>query len=106
MIDKDEYNFRRKRLLTSALDVDIKSVSKVEAIEDFIPSHIDKTRNSVISQLGYIPTDLEYDAVEILWNMVARIKYISSSIFTGKRLSGLRMLIFPRIHLYPFWMKK
>lgn len=68
VIDKDEnIIFEEKRLLTSALDVDIKSVSKeVKRLEGiFIPSHIDKTRNSVISQLGYIPTDLEYDAVEI-----------------------------------------
>jgi PHP family Zn ribbon phosphoesterase len=68
VIDKDEnIIFEEKRMLTSALDVDIESLSKeVGRLEGiFIPSHIDKARNSVISQLGYIPKDLEYDAVEI-----------------------------------------
>ena len=31
----------------------------------FIPAHIDKMKNSVISQLGFIPFDLDYDAVEL-----------------------------------------
>jgi PHP family Zn ribbon phosphoesterase len=31
----------------------------------FIPAHIDKSKTSVISQLGFIPFDLEYEAVEI-----------------------------------------
>ena len=67
-IDKDEnIIFEEKRLLTTALDVDIETVSiEVKNLDGiFIPAHIDKRRNSVISQLGYMPTDLYYDAVEI-----------------------------------------
>ena len=67
-VDKDEnIVFEEKRLLTSALDVGIETIcAKVKNLDGiFIPAHIDKSRNSVISQLGYIPADLEYDAVEI-----------------------------------------
>ena len=31
----------------------------------FVPAHIDKLKNSLIAQLGFIPFDLEYDAVEL-----------------------------------------
>ena len=31
----------------------------------FIPAHIDKPQNSVISQLGFVPPDLPFDALEI-----------------------------------------
>ncbi len=67
-IDKDEnIIYEEKRLLTSALNVGIEAVAmEVKRLGGiFIPAHIDKSRNSVISQLGYIPMDLEYDAVEI-----------------------------------------
>lgn len=31
----------------------------------FIPAHIDKSVNSILSQLGFIPRDLQFDALEI-----------------------------------------
>lgn len=31
----------------------------------FIPAHIDKSRNSIVSQLGFIPTNLSFDALEV-----------------------------------------
>lgn len=59
--------YEEPRLLTSGLDVDIESIAnKVMELEGiFIPAHIDKSKTSVISQLGFIPLDLQYDAVEI-----------------------------------------
>jgi len=67
-IDENEnIIFEETRLLTSALDVNIETIAlKVKELGGiFIPAHIDKTVNSVISQLGYIPADLPYDGVEI-----------------------------------------
>jgi hypothetical protein len=54
-------------LLTSGLDVPIETIAaKVKELNGiFIPAHIDKMKNSVISQLGFIPFDLPYDAVEL-----------------------------------------
>ncbi|MDR0422152.1 MAG: PHP domain-containing protein [Proteiniphilum sp.] len=31
----------------------------------FVPAHVDRPKNSLFSQLGFIPPDLEYDALEI-----------------------------------------
>lgn len=67
-IDEDDnIIYEESRLLTSALDVDVEEISsKVESLDGiFIPAHIDKARNSLISQLGFIPFDLKYDAVEL-----------------------------------------
>lgn len=65
----DEMNivYEEPRLLTSGLNVDINTIAqKVYSLNGiFIPAHIDKQKNSVISQLGFIPFDLEYDAVEL-----------------------------------------
>lgn len=59
--------YEEPRLLTSGLDVNIEVIAaKVKELEGiFIPAHIDKMKNSVISQLGFIPFDIPYDAVEI-----------------------------------------
>lgn len=59
--------YEEPRLLTTGLDVDIETISlKVKELDGiFIPAHIDKSKTSVISQLGFIPFDLEYDAVEL-----------------------------------------
>lgn len=59
--------YEEPRLLTSALNVTLEMIEK--KVHDlggiFIPAHIDKTKNSIISQLGFIPFDLHYDAVEV-----------------------------------------
>lgn len=59
--------YEEPKLLTSGLDVNIEVIAnKVKELEGiFIPAHIDKMKNSVISQLGFIPFDIPYDAVEI-----------------------------------------
>ena len=53
--------------MTSGLNAEIDEISnKVKSLGGlFIPAHIDKQMYSVISQLGYIPPDIEYDAVEL-----------------------------------------
>jgi len=54
-------------LLISALDVSINQIEK--KVHDlnglFIPAHIDRARYSVLSQLGFVPTDVNYDALEL-----------------------------------------
>lgn len=63
----DQIIYEEKKLLLSALDQDIEKIEeKVHALNGiFIPAHIDKTRFSILSQLGFIPKDLPYDALEI-----------------------------------------
>ena len=55
------------KLLITALDVSIDEISKkvYEIGGVFIPAHIDRPKNSVISQLGFIPPDLKVDAIEL-----------------------------------------
>ncbi len=63
----EEVIYEAPYLLISALDKGIDEVAAfVSSIGGlFIPAHIDKQQNSVISQLGFIPPDLQYDALEI-----------------------------------------
>lgn len=54
-------------LLISAID---KSINEIEEFVHslggiFIPAHIDKRQNSIMSQLGFVPFDLNYDALEL-----------------------------------------
>jgi len=59
--------YEELRLLSSAIDCSIEDVStKVHELHGiFIPAHIDKSRSSVLSQLGFIPPKLQYEAVEL-----------------------------------------
>ncbi len=59
--------YEEPRLLTTGIDANIEAIAaKVMELNGiFIPAHIDKMKNSVISQLGFIPFDLPYDAVEL-----------------------------------------
>jgi len=54
-------------LLISALDASIGQVEKKvhELHGIFIPAHIDRSRYSIISQLGFVPDDLNFDALEL-----------------------------------------
>lgn len=54
-------------LLISALDASIEQIEKkVHELNGlFIPAHIDRSRYSVLSQLGFVPTDLNIDALEL-----------------------------------------
>ncbi len=52
-------------LLINALDVSLDQVEKyVHQLKGiFIPAHIDRQVSSIVSQLGFIPPDLNYDAL-------------------------------------------
>jgi PHP family Zn ribbon phosphoesterase len=68
VVDQDENITEQINwLLISALDVSINQIEKKvhELNGIFIPAHIDRARYSLISQLGFVPTDIQYDALEI-----------------------------------------
>ncbi len=69
--EKDEILSFSKKMLISATNITIKEV--VNFIHDYrgiaIASHIDKEVFSVMSQLGFIPGDIDFDALEISPNM-------------------------------------
>ena len=54
-------------LLIAALTLSIEEVeAEVHRLEGiFIPSHINRMQNSVLSQLGFLPPDLKVDALEV-----------------------------------------
>ncbi|MFA5533725.1 MAG: PHP domain-containing protein [Mariniphaga sp.] len=56
--------------LPAALKSSIQQVHKVVRELDglFIPAHIDRQANSILTQLGFIPEDLSYDALELSRN--------------------------------------
>jgi 3',5'-nucleoside bisphosphate phosphatase len=65
--ENDIIVYEEEKLLINALD---KSLEEVETfVHDlggiFIPAHIDRQKNSVFSQLGFLPPDLKVDALEI-----------------------------------------
>jgi PHP family Zn ribbon phosphoesterase len=59
--------FEEERLLISALNQSIEDIeAKVHALGGiFIPAHINRPRYSIISQLGFVPSDLNVDALEL-----------------------------------------
>ncbi len=61
-------------LLNVALTANINSIEK--RVHDlngiFIPAHIDKLRNGLISHLGFVPENLKYDALEITRHTTAK----------------------------------
>jgi len=65
-------------LLIQSINQDIYQISeKIESLEGiFIPAHVDAHRNSLGSQLSFIPDDLKFDALEIVHkqNMVEYIE--------------------------------
>ena len=67
-------------LLISALDVSINQIEKKvhELNGIFIPAHIDRARYSVLSQLGFVPSDLNFDALE-LSKFVTKTEFIKQN---------------------------
>lgn len=63
----DDIIYQEEKLLISALDQNLEEVQKkVRQLNGiFIPAHIDKPRFSILSQLGFVPRGLDYDALEI-----------------------------------------
>lgn len=68
VVDADEQIvYEEERLLISALNLSIDYVEKLvhECNGLFIPAHTNKPKDSIISQLGFIPPSLKADAYEI-----------------------------------------
>ena len=65
--ENDTIIYEEDKLLIMGLNQDIEAISKKvsELGGIFVPAHIDKAKNSIFSQLGFIPFDLKYDALEI-----------------------------------------
>jgi len=67
-VDKDEIIiYEEKKLLLNAIKKNISEVEKfVHSLNGlFIAAHIDRQKNSIYSQLGFIPADFNADALEI-----------------------------------------
>lgn len=73
-------------LLISALDQNIQQVErKVHQLNGlFIPAHIDRARYSLISQLGFVPSDLNEDALE-LSKYMTKSKFITQNQYLADR---------------------
>lgn len=68
VVNKDEEIVDEvKNLLISGLDVGINDLAEhVHLLGGlFIPAHIDRPKYSIMSQLGFVPKDLKFDALEI-----------------------------------------
>lgn len=68
VVDQDENILEEiENYLGAALDVSIDEIEqKVHSLSGiFIPAHIDRPRNSLFSQLGFLPDDLKVDALQI-----------------------------------------
>ena len=79
-VDEDEQIiYEEEKLLISALDQSIGQIEeKVHQLGGlFIPAHINRPAFGLINQLGFVPDDLNYDALEIS-------KHITKSWFIGK----------------------
>jgi 3',5'-nucleoside bisphosphate phosphatase len=59
--------YEEKRLLVNAISKSIKEVEAfVHSLEGlFIPAHIDRKKNSIYSQLGFLPENMKADALEV-----------------------------------------
>ncbi len=67
-VDEHENIIRtEERLLISALHAGLDEIAeKTRQLKGIcIPAHIDKAKNSIFSQLGFIPANFSYDALEI-----------------------------------------
>lgn len=65
--EDEDIVFEEERLLISAISRNIDQVEKeVHRLGGiFIPAHVNKSKNSLISQLGFVPPDLKFDALEL-----------------------------------------
>lgn len=67
-VDEDEMIvYEEEKLLIQSIDRTVSQIADfVHSLDGlFIPAHINRQTNSMISQLGFVPEDLNYDALEI-----------------------------------------
>lgn len=86
--ENEDIIYEESRLLVSALDQSLDQVEhKVHELGGiFMLAHIDKGKNSIISQLGFIPSDLNYDALGLSPNVrlegfIEKNKYLKGKPF-------------------------
>ncbi len=84
--ENDVIVYEEERSLYMGLEDNIETVAKkVHALGGiFVPAHIDRPRNSVFSQLGFMPFDLGYDALEISWRTTPEDFLQAHAELTGK----------------------
>lgn len=65
--NKEDIVFEEERLLLSAIDQSVDQIEqKVHELNGlFIPAHVNRPMFSLISQLGFVPPDLKFDALEL-----------------------------------------
>jgi len=86
VVDKEENIVEEEdRLLISALDQSLEDIEKkVHQLGGlFIPAHINKSKFSIISQLGFVPADLQFEALEISKH-VSKIDFLSKNRYLNK----------------------
>ncbi|MBR5614793.1 MAG: PHP domain-containing protein [Clostridia bacterium] len=87
MNSNDEIVGEEENLLISAVNLDIYEVCGATKERDglFVPAHIDKSSYSVLANLGFLPPDLEADALEITAQNMEKYKehYNQFTIFTS-----------------------
>ena len=92
VIDKDENITEQINwLLISALDVSINQIEKkVHELNGlFIPAHIDRSRYSILSQLGFVPSDLNCDAMEIS-KFITKDEFLKQNSYLSDNYSALK----------------
>lgn len=87
VVDKDELILREiEELLIAALDVSISELEKkVHSLDGlFIPAHVNRQKFSLISQLGFVPTDMNEDALE-LSSHIRLDKFLAENTYLSKK---------------------
>ena len=69
--ENEDIVYQEEKLLISAIS---KGINEIEAEIHrlggiFIPAHVNRSKFSLISQLGFIPPDLKFDALELTKHM-------------------------------------
>ncbi|MFP4470421.1 MAG: PHP domain-containing protein [Bacteroidales bacterium] len=87
-VDEEEnIIYEEEKLLISAIDQNIDEIADFVQVHGgiFIPAHINRPMFGLISQLGFVPPDLRYDALEISRHVtregfLAEHPYLASSV--------------------------
>ncbi|HEX2920018.1 MAG TPA: PHP domain-containing protein [Bacteroidales bacterium] len=70
--ENEKIIFTETRLLSNAIDVSIDELQKFVSANNgiFIPAHIDRLKNGLYGQLGFLPDNFRADALEVSWRNV------------------------------------
>ena len=87
--ERDRIVYEEQRSLFMSIDDEIEGVSSVvhQLGGIFVPAHVDRPKNSLFSQLGFIPKDLNFEALEVSKGTTPEI-YLKSR----PELEGVRLL--------------